>query len=107
MTGQAHTIEIWYVEQAECVYLLSGNGSRADWVKNVVITAEVSVAVAPSGSQGERSAAASYRATVGPFTEDMHIRQAMAARYQAWHSGQTLSSWAAQSLVVRLRPLRG
>lgn len=107
VSGRAHTIEIWYVELAGCVYLLSGYGDRADWVKNMMVTPDVTVAAAPSGQQGERSSPAPYRATVGPFADEMQVRRAIEARYRGWQPGQPLSTWAAQSLVVRMCPHPG
>ena len=107
VSGRDHTIEIWYVEHAGCIYLLSGYGLRADWVKNVQANPEVTVAIAPAGPQGERSTPATYRATVGPFPDEMQVRQTIEARYRGWQSGQPLSAWAAESLVVCLCPSPG
>jgi hypothetical protein len=107
VSGRRHTIEIWYVEVDASIFLLSGYGDQADWVKNMLASAEVTVSVAPDGSQGERSTPTDYVATVGPFAEEMHIRQAVEARYRGWRPGQPLSSWAAESLLVRLRPKGG
>ena len=104
VSGHDHTIEIWYVEHAGCIYLLSGNLDRADWVKNLQAAPEVTVAVAPEGRQGERSSPAAYVATVGPFPDEIKVRQAIEARYRGWQSGEPLSDWARESLVVRLCP---
>src|SRR5438067_9926699 len=51
VSHREHTIEIWYVEYADCIYLLSGYGDRADWVKNLRASPEVTVAIAPDGPQ--------------------------------------------------------
>lgn len=34
ITGNAHKIEIWFVEHDGCYYLCNGGG-KADWVKNI------------------------------------------------------------------------
>lgn len=102
LSGHEHTIEIWYVEHAGCIYLLSGNLDRSDWVKNLRAAPEVTVAVAPDGPQGDRSSPAPYLATVGPFPDEIQVRQAIEARYRGWQPGQPLSDWARDSLVVRL-----
>jgi hypothetical protein len=104
VSGREHTIEIWYVEYRGCIYLLSGNGDRADWVKNLRARPEATLTVAPEGPTGERSRPAKYLARVGPFEDETHIRQAIEARYRGWRPGQPLSAWAAESLVVQLCP---
>ncbi|MCA9912330.1 MAG: nitroreductase family deazaflavin-dependent oxidoreductase [Anaerolineae bacterium] len=35
-TGKPHKIEIWFVEHDGCYFLCSGNGTGADWVKNIL-----------------------------------------------------------------------
>src|SRR6266480_2441781 len=34
-SGRAHTVEIWFAFRDGRVYLLSGGGDRADWVRNL------------------------------------------------------------------------
>src|SRR5439155_25676863 len=34
-TGKAHTVEIWFGLDDGRVYILSGGGDRADWVRNL------------------------------------------------------------------------
>ncbi len=45
LTGRPHTIEIWFALHASTLYLLSGRGRRADWVRNVVRNPRVSVRI--------------------------------------------------------------
>lgn len=108
VSGRKHTIEIWYVEWDGCIYLLSGYGSEADWVKNIRTNPQVTVAVAPDGRDGDRSVEKPYTATVGSIDdEEMQVRQAIEARYRGWKPGEPLSPWAEESLVVRLCPNDG
>ncbi len=105
VTGREHTIELWYIEYEASIYLLSGYGDAADWVKNLQGIPEATVVLAPGGPLGERCSPWRCTAAVGPFQEDVQVRQAIDARYHAWRSGNPLSSWAADSLVVRLSPV--
>ena len=102
VSGADHTIEIWYVEQGGCIYLLSGNGARADWVRNLEAMPQAVVALAPDGPGGHRSDPVTCSAVIGPLPDELHVRQAMEARYHGWQPGQPLSAWASESLVVRL-----
>ena len=43
VTGAAHTIEIWFALHGTTLYMLSGGGAQADWVKNARRTPEVMV----------------------------------------------------------------
>src|SRR5205085_11765662 len=36
VSGDPHTIEIWFGIQGETVYLLSGGRERSDWVRNLI-----------------------------------------------------------------------
>lgn len=46
VTGNPHHIEIWYVEHDGCYYLCCEYPDRADWVKNIRKTPQVSFYVA-------------------------------------------------------------
>jgi deazaflavin-dependent oxidoreductase (nitroreductase family) len=105
VTGREHTIEIWYVEHGGCVYLLSGYGHGADWVKNLLASPQVTLQLAPDGPGGQRSSRRAYAADAGPIEDDTRVREAMEARYHGWRPELPLSPWAAGSLVVRLRPV--
>jgi deazaflavin-dependent oxidoreductase (nitroreductase family) len=35
VTGRPHRIEIWFAIDQDTLYMLSGGGSRSDWVKNL------------------------------------------------------------------------
>lgn len=42
-TGRKHRIEIWYADDGKTLYLLSGGGRSSDWVRNLLVNAEVEV----------------------------------------------------------------
>lgn len=106
VAGRDHTIEIWYVEHAGCVFLLSGYRGEADWVKNLRAHPQADVDLAPDGPARSRGGRSKYAATVGPFAplDELAVRQAIDAAYNEWRLGQALSTWAAESLLVRLEP---
>ena len=45
VTGRTHTIEIWFAAEGDTLYLLSGGGDRADWVRNAIADPSVRVRV--------------------------------------------------------------
>jgi deazaflavin-dependent oxidoreductase (nitroreductase family) len=45
VTGQPHTIEIWFAANHDAVYLLSGGGDRADWVRNIMANGEATIRI--------------------------------------------------------------
>lgn len=103
VSGREHVIEIWYVECDCGIYVFSGYGEGADWVKNLRATPEASVSLAPSGPDGPRSPAMRHVAAIGPFEDEQPIRQAVDARYHGWQHGEPLTAWAQSALAVRLR----
>lgn len=46
ITGNPHTIEIWYVEHGDCYYLCAEHREKSDWVQNIMIDESVSFYVA-------------------------------------------------------------
>ena len=51
-TGRAHEIEIWFGVVGETMYLISGNGPTADWYRNLVAQAAVTVRLAGETHDG-------------------------------------------------------
>jgi deazaflavin-dependent oxidoreductase (nitroreductase family) len=92
-SGQPHRIEIWFAVIEGSVYLLSGGGDAADWVKNIRKNGRVRIQV------GTRSVAARARiARAG--REDQRARELLDAKYLDWKPGRKLSSWARGSTPV-------
>src|SRR3954466_233561 len=86
-SGRPHRIEIWFAIENGVLYLLSGGGDGADWVKNIRKDREVRIQV------GSRSAAATAR-IVRASREDQRARELLDEKYMGWKAGKKLSSWA-------------
>jgi deazaflavin-dependent oxidoreductase (nitroreductase family) len=94
-TGRPHTIEIWFVVMGASAYLMSGGRDRADWVRNLVADAEVTLRV------GEESWPAEGRVVEGGTDEDAEARSLMLAKYATPGTGD-LDSWGRSALVVAI-----
>jgi deazaflavin-dependent oxidoreductase (nitroreductase family) len=96
-SGKPHRIEIWFAIENGRMFMLSGGGDRADWVKNIRRDAKVRVQV---GSQSTAARARVARAGA----EDQHARELLDAKYMRWKQGKKLSSWArgATPIVIEL-----
>lgn len=103
-SGERHRIEIWYLDRDNCLYMLSGYGVKADWVRNLLAHPEVTVEMPPCAASSVPTGESTYVTDVGPFEDERAIREGMDARYHGWTTGAPLSDWARDSLVVRLRP---
>ena len=96
-SGRPHRIEIWFALREGRIYLLSGGGDRADWVRNIRKDGRVRIQV------GSRSVAARARiARAG--AEDQRARELLVEKYMDWSAGRRLSSWArgATPVVIEL-----
>ena len=92
-SGKPHRIEIWFALDGGRLYLLSGGGASADWVKNIRQDGRVRVQV------GSRAVDARARIVRGT-REDLHARELLDAKYMGWRDGKRLSSWARGALAV-------
>jgi deazaflavin-dependent oxidoreductase (nitroreductase family) len=95
-TGKEHTVEIWFGFQGGRVYMLSGGGDRADWVRNLRKTPRVRLRI---GTQRTIGTARVLRAG---SKEDELARQILDGKYQGWRDGKRLSSWARTALPVAI-----
>jgi deazaflavin-dependent oxidoreductase (nitroreductase family) len=94
-TKRPHQIEIWFALKDGRVYLLSGGGDSADWVKNIRRSGRVRIQV------GSRTVAAHAR-LVKRATEDRLARELLDGKYMDWKPGRKLSSWARGALPVAI-----
>jgi deazaflavin-dependent oxidoreductase (nitroreductase family) len=92
-TGSERTVEIWFGLVDDSLYLLSGGGDSAHWVRNLRVDERVKVKL------GRKTYPGTARLVEAP-EEDAVARRLLAAKYQGWEPGQRLSSWARNSLVV-------
>ena len=97
-TGDPHTIEIWFALEDNSMYLLAEGRERADWVRNMRSTPEVTVKVR------EVEFAARARFEIDP-DEEATARRKLATEYQDWTEGAPMSAWATTALLVALDPL--
>jgi deazaflavin-dependent oxidoreductase (nitroreductase family) len=93
VTGNPHTIEIWFGAREKSLYLLSGGGRDSDWVKNLLKNPVVTVRIAKT------TFSATARLVTDP-KEEMAARYMLAEKYNEWEEEQTLSEWARTALVV-------
>lgn len=94
-TGRARTVEIWFGLDGDTVYLLSGGGDSAQWVRNLQANNKVTVKLGRKTYPGRAR-------VVEDKTEDAKARRLLAAKYEAWEPGKRLSSWARTSLPVAI-----
>jgi deazaflavin-dependent oxidoreductase (nitroreductase family) len=100
-TGRPHTVEIWFALSNGRMFLLSGGGDRADWVKNIRNDGRIRVRV------GSRDVAAVARIVSPGSAEEARARQLLDAKYMGWREGKRLSSWARTALPVAIELGRG
>ena len=94
-SGQARTIEIWFGLDGDTVYLLSGGGDGAHWVRNLQANPRVSVKLGRKTFEGAGR-------LVEAKEEDAKARRLLAEKYEGWQPGRRLSSWARNSLPVAI-----
>jgi deazaflavin-dependent oxidoreductase (nitroreductase family) len=94
VTGKAHTIEIWFAMRDGILYMLSGGGDRADWVKNIRKSGDVRVRV------GSRTVPGRGRVVREGTKEDQLARELLDGKYMGWTAGKRLSSWARGARAV-------
>lgn len=94
-SGRPHRIEIWFALEDGRLYLLSGGGDNADWVKNIRKDPAVRIRV------GSRSVAARAR-IVRAGKEDARARELLDSKYMGWKPGKKLSSWASGATPVAI-----
>ncbi|MBF6599901.1 MAG: nitroreductase family deazaflavin-dependent oxidoreductase [Dehalococcoidia bacterium] len=98
VSGEPHTIEIWFALLGGSAYVLAGGRERSDWVKNARANSSVRLRI------GDRQRGpvfdARARTDVGG-DEEARARQAVAGKYRArGHDG--LDEWEREALVVAI-----
>jgi deazaflavin-dependent oxidoreductase (nitroreductase family) len=92
VTGQPHTIEIWFALIGRTLYMLSGGGDRSDWVKNLIRTPETTVFISATEFSGRAR-------VVTEEAEDTLARRLLLEKYEPSYSGD-LSDWGRTALPV-------
>jgi deazaflavin-dependent oxidoreductase (nitroreductase family) len=92
VTGKPHRIEIWFAIDHDTLYMLSGGGERADWVKNLrrdtVVTVEIGMDQFPGRA----------RVVTDP-TESERARALVHDKYAPGYGGD-LTNWRHTSLPI-------
>jgi deazaflavin-dependent oxidoreductase (nitroreductase family) len=100
-SGRPRPIEIWFAAdpRRDRIYLLSGGRDQAQWVRNLRANPAVRVRVGDRWYDGVAGA-------IEAGADDRLARRLLAAKYQGWVDGASLSGWARGSLPVAidLRP---
>jgi deazaflavin-dependent oxidoreductase (nitroreductase family) len=93
-TGRTHTIEIWFGarDDGHRFYCLAGGGDRADWVRNLVASSAVEVAVGDRRWRAEAT-------VVDDASERTEAAALVFDKYQPGYGGD-LSSWRDSALPV-------
>jgi deazaflavin-dependent oxidoreductase (nitroreductase family) len=95
VSGRPHRIEIWFALHGATVFILSGGGDRADWVRNLVASPDVVLEI-----RDQRRATRAR--VVDPGSEDDALaRRLLVEKYQPGY-GQDLESWSRSSLPVAI-----
>ena len=95
VTGRPHEIELWFARDGDTLYLLSGGGDRADWVRNLRDQPAVSVRV------GDVTSPAGGRVVEEGTTEDALARRLVFEKYQPEYSGD-LRGWRDTAVAVAI-----
>jgi deazaflavin-dependent oxidoreductase (nitroreductase family) len=113
-TGNPHEIEIWFaVDQPSdpagqpgtdvpTLYMMAGGRQRADWVRNLMKTPQVTIRI---GAEKHQGIARVLDAREEPEL-DARVRRLLATKYREWADGQEgreLSGWARSALLVEVR----
>ena len=93
-TGNAHTIEIWFAIDPEggTLYMLSGGGTRSDWVRNIQADPAVQVRIKNRTLNGTGR-------LVGTSKEDQLARRLVVAKYYGRNEVRS-TGWEATALPV-------
>ena len=96
-SGRRHEIEIWFASAPDggTLYLLSGGGTGADWVRNLIANPGADVRI------GEESHRVVGRILDEPGEEEQTARRLVFEKYQAGYDGD-LSGWRERALPVAL-----
>jgi deazaflavin-dependent oxidoreductase (nitroreductase family) len=94
VTGNSHTIEIWFAAQGRTIYILAGGGHGSDWVKNAKKQPHVPVRIGASSFDGRAR-------IVEAADEDALARRLLLEKYGPRYSGD-LDGWGRSALPVAI-----
>lgn len=91
VTGRPHTVEIWFAIQGQTLYILSGGGDSADWVKNALRQPRVTIRIA-------QVTLPAHARLIQDGEEDALARRLLFDKYNS--PDEDLEEWARTSLPV-------
>ncbi len=91
VTGSPHEIEIWFALRGSTLYMLSGGGDRADWVKNLRQNPRVTVLINGEAFEGRARESADGE-------EDDLIRRLLVEKYERVPGH--LAAWRRSALPI-------
>jgi deazaflavin-dependent oxidoreductase (nitroreductase family) len=91
-TARRRTVEIWFAVRAPTVYLLSGGGGGAGWVRNLLSEPEVEFRIGAASFTGRAR-------VLEAGAEEAEARQLLLEKYQPTYAGD-LTGWSRTSLPV-------
>lgn len=92
VTGREHTIEIWFALDGTTLYMLSGGGTKADWIKNALRTPDVRVRIRDTHFSGKAR-------LIDDPAEDATARRIVVEKYQPTYEDE-LDTWGRTSLPL-------
>jgi deazaflavin-dependent oxidoreductase (nitroreductase family) len=92
-SGRPHRIEIWFGLSAGIVYLLAGGRDRADWVRNLLASPDVTIEI------GGRARNGRARAVEPASPEDALARRLLLDKY-ARGDPSGLAGWGRDALAI-------
>ena len=95
ITAAPHRIEIWFALEGETVFLLSGGGDRADWVRNLMVSPSVTLKI------GEVQRISRARVIRAGSDEDALARRLLLEKY-ASRDRTDLTDWGRSSLPIAI-----
>jgi len=95
-TRTPHEIEISFGIRDGTLFMLSGGGDAADWVKNIRNDPHVRLRI------NTQTAALKARLVKPGTREDTVARELLDGKYMGWREGKKLTSWACGALPVAI-----
>lgn len=92
-TGRPHRIEMWFAVEDGRLFMLAGGRERADWVRNLQASPQVTVEL------GDDAHAGTARVLPAGIPEDQRARELLVAKYR---QGDNLDEWGRTSLAVMI-----
>ena len=95
VTGRPHEIEIWFASDGATIWLLSGGGDRADWIRNLRQNPAVRVRIDGQWFPGSAE-------EISDPAEDRTAREQVAGKYYGLRNGELPNEWSRTSLPVKI-----